>query len=230
MRKILLMFCALGVALTTVSCATKTGSLTKHPGSAQWQSLFAADLSNAEYPKGVWFWENGALTATEDKCIWTREEYADCIVDVEFKLAEGTNSGVFVYGSDIKNFIPNSVEVQIADDRFPKWANSPKSWQCAAIFGRKAATKSVVKKPGEWNHMTITCRGPIIRVVLNGQPVNEIDMRQWTLPKKNPDGTDIPPWLSKPLAELPTKGHVGLQGKHAGAPIWFRNLKIKRLD
>ena len=78
--------------------------------------------------------------------------------------------------------------------------------------------------------MLVTCKGPIIGVMLNGDPVNEIDLRKWTSAKKNPDGSDIPPWLSRPLAELPTSGHVGLQGKHAGAPIFFRNLKIKKLD
>ena len=78
--------------------------------------------------------------------------------------------------------------------------------------------------------MTITCKGPIVSVVLNGEAVTEIDMRKWTSAQKNPDGTDIPPWLSKPLAEAPTKGHIGLQGKHGGAPIYFRNLKVKSLD
>ena len=47
---------------------------------------------------------------------------------------------------------------------------------------------------------------------------------------ENPDGSKIPSWLSRPLAEMATKGHVGLQGKHAGAPIYFRNVKIKALD
>lgn len=28
---------------------------------------------------------------------------------------------------------------------------------------------------------------------------------------------------------LPPKGKIGFQGKHAGAPIWFRNIKIKEL-
>jgi hypothetical protein len=32
------------------------------------------------------------------------------------------------------------------------------------------------------------------------------------------------------LASIPHAGHIGLQGKHAGAPIYFRNLKIKSLD
>jgi hypothetical protein len=29
------------------------------------------------------------------------------------------------------------------------------------------------------------------------------------------------------MAELVNKGHIGLQGKHGGAPIFFRNMKIK---
>jgi hypothetical protein len=32
------------------------------------------------------------------------------------------------------------------------------------------------------------------------------------------------------MAELPTKGRIGLQGKHAGAPIYFRNVKIKAAE
>jgi hypothetical protein len=47
--------------------------------------------------------------------------------------------------------------------------------------------------------------------------------------KKNPDGSDIPSWLSTPFAELSTKGKIGFQGKHAGAPIWFRKIKVKEL-
>jgi hypothetical protein len=192
--------------------------------------LIAPDLSNTVHPKGVWSFDNGVLTATEDQCIWTKKEYENFVLDLEFKNAPGTNSGVIVYCSDAKDWIPNSIEIQIADDFAERWAKSPKTWQCAAIFGRLAPTKSAVKKPGQWNRMTITCRGPMIYVLLNGQQVTEMDMRKWTDAKKNPDGSEIPPWLSKPAAELPTKGRIGLQGKHAGAPIYFRNLKIKSID
>ena len=169
------------------------------------------------------------LTATEDQCIWTKKAYENFIVDLEFKTEDGTNSGVIVYCSDLENWIPNAVEIQIADDFSPQWANSPKTWQCAAIFGHLAAKESAVKKPGEWNRMTITCRGPMIWVLLNGRQVTEIDLRKWTSASKNPDGSEIPAWLSKAVAELATRGHIGLQGKHAGAPIYFRNLKIKAI-
>ena len=200
-----------------------------HPDVSGWTDLFSADLSNAVYPKGVWSFEDGIVTATEDQCIWTKKDYDNFIVDLEFKTAPGSNSGVFVYGSDLKEWIPNSVEIQIADDFAKTWAESPKSWQCAAIFGHLPATKSAVKKPGQWNRYTITCKDKMIYVMLNGELVNEMDLSKWTSAKKNPDGTEIPAWLSKPLAELPTKGRIGLQGKHAGVPIYFRNLKVKEL-
>ena len=122
------------------------------------------------------------------------------------------------------------MEIQIADDHSEQWSKADKTWQNAAFFGHQAVENSTVKKPGEWNHSTITCEGPIIAVVLNGEKVNEMDMRKWTSAKTNPDGSPIPEWLSKPKAELPTKGYIGLQGKHAGAPIYFRNVKLKVLD
>lgn len=197
-----------------------------HPDATGWRQLFAPDLSDAIAPPGIWSWHDGILGATEDQILWTRGEYADFTLDLEFRNSEGTNSGVFVYGSDLKDPIPNSIEIQIADDHFPKRANNPGTWRCGAFFGHKPPTRSVVRRPGEWNRMTITCNGPAISVVLNGETINEIDLRQWTSAKKNPDGTEIPPWLSKPWAQLPTRGHIGLQGKHAGAPIEFRNIRI----
>jgi len=200
-----------------------------HPDSGSWKNLFAADLSDADYAKGIWSVEEGVLTATEDQCIWTTKIYDNFILDLEFKTAPECNSGVIVYCTDKKNWIPNSIEVQIADDFSEKWGKSPKTWQCAAIFGHLPATKSRVKKPGEWNRMTVTCKDKMVYVMLNGEQVTQMDMRKWTSAKTNPDGSEIPPWLSRPVAELATKGYIGLQGKHAGAPIWFRKVKIKEI-
>jgi hypothetical protein len=222
---VLLMVCLAGAATLRAGEKPKV-----HPDSSDWKAVFTGDLSDAMYPEGVWSVADGVLTATEDKCIWTKKEYDDFVLDLEFKNAEGTNSGAFVYCSDVPNFIPNSVEVQIADDFAERWAKMPKSWQCGAIFGHKPATKSHVKKPGHWNRMTVTCRGPKITVALNGEEVNRFDMTKWTSAKENPDGTEIPPWLSKPKAKLPTRGHIGFQGKHGGVPIYFRNIRIKTIE
>jgi hypothetical protein len=209
---------------------TLTGQVHPNTKGAGWKPLFATDLSNASYPKDIWSVKNGELTATQDIAIWTNKVYENFILDLEFKTAPGTNSGVIVYCSDTSNWIPNSVEIQIADDYSEQWSKAAKTWQCGAVFGRLAASKQkVVKKPGEWNHYTITCKGKNITVALNGQKVTEMNMSKWISSKQNPDGSEIPAWLNKPLADLPTKGYIGFQGKHAGAPIWFRNIKIKEL-
>ena len=195
-----------------------------------WKPLFGADFSQSKYDKSCWKVENGVLTASEDKMIWAVGDYENFALDLEFKTASGTNSGVVVYCTDPENWIPSSVEIQIADDYSDKWGKASKDWQCGAIFGHLAANEQkVVKKPGEWNKMAVTCKGKIIQVELNGKKITTMDMSRWTSGKLNPDGSEIPAWLPKPFAELPTKGMIGLQGKHADATIWFRNVKIKQL-
>ncbi|MHC4594857.1 MAG: family 16 glycoside hydrolase [Planctomycetota bacterium] len=200
-----------------------------HPDVSKWQDLFAPDLSDAVFPEGIWVSENGILTASEDQAIWTTRDYDNFVLDLEFKTASGTNSGVVVYCSDMEDWIPNSVEIQIADDYAEKWAKAPETWHCGAIFGHLAPSKTMVKKPGNWNRFTIRCVDQQINVALNGGRAVSMDMSLWTSAKTNPDGSEIPSWLSKPVSELPTKGRIGLQGKHAGAPIWFRNIKIKEI-
>lgn len=203
----------------------------KHPDTkaAGWVSMFKPDLSNALFKKGVWTASDGVFTASEDEALWSEKTYNDFMLDLEFKNADSTNSGVIVHASDMENWIPNSVEIQIADDYSTEWSRADPTWQCAAVFGHQAATNKSLKKAGEWNHYTITCVGRMIWIVLNGTLVNEFDMSKYTSATKNPDGSNIPAWLSNPLATLKLTGHIGFQGKHAGAPIYFRNIKIKEL-
>lgn len=194
-----------------------------------WKPLFRPDYSDAQKPEGIWTVDDGALTASADEAIWTKDDHGNFLLDLEFKNAPGTNSGVIVYCSDTKNWIPKSVEIQIADDFADKWAKSPPSWHCGAIFGHVTPKAGLVKKPGEWNKMTVEARGKSLKVWLNGQLASEMDMAKWTSAKTNPDGSEIPPWLSTPLAEMPTKGRIGFQGKHGDATVWFRNIRIKSL-
>ena len=54
-------------------------------------------------------------------------------------------------------------------------------------------------------------------------------LADWTSGTTNPDGTEIPEWLPIPYANMPTKGYIGLQGKHGESNIWFRNIQLKQL-
>ena len=194
------------------------------------QPLFDQELSNADYPEGVWTRDaEGNLTASEDEIIWTTKEYESFVLCLEFKNSEGTNSGVFFYASDTGNWVTDSVEVQIADDYAERWSKRPRSWQAGAFFGRQGAYKRAVRPPGEWNQMVIIAAGPMISVHLNGERVNGFDLRDFTSAQSNPDGSTPPSWLSKPPADLPLKGKIGFQGKHGNAPIHLRNIEIMEL-
>jgi hypothetical protein len=223
-------------ATATAACLILTAAngfaqKAEHPDSKDWKPLFNKTLDNAVFEKGIWYYDdNGSLTATEDKIIWTDTDYENFIVDLEYSVGSAANSGVFVYCSDIKNATPNSLEIQILDDNHEKNKNIGATWKNGGLFGHLAAKVSNVKPVGEWNRMTVTAKGKDIHVIVNGEvTVDHADLSKWTSAKTNPDGSEIPPWLSRPKAELETKGRIGLQGKHGGAPIYFRNLRVKQL-
>jgi hypothetical protein len=195
------------------------------------QPLFAPDLSNADCDRSVWsIDQDGVISATADQAIWSVKMYENFELELEFKNDKCTNSGVVIYGTDKKDWIPNAVEIQIADDYCNPSATAASTGSCGAVYGHLAPSAfQLVKKPGEWNKMKITAKGKNIRVELNGEKIINMDMSLWTSGKTNPDGSEIPSWLPKPYAELPTKGYIGFQGKHGQALIWFRNIKIKEL-
>ncbi|MCP4403734.1 MAG: DUF1080 domain-containing protein, partial [bacterium] len=140
------------------------------------------------------------------------------------------NSGIVLRNNDMKNWVKELIEVQVAGD-FHHWKSVPPTWRCGAIFGYLAPANSAVKKPGQWNRMQITCKGRNLTVVLNDEKIIEMDMSLWTSDTKNPDGTDIPfsPRTTS-LAKAPLKGRIGIQGQHGGTPTYYRNLRIKELD
>jgi len=194
-----------------------------------WKPLFNGELSNAQFEPGIWSIDaDGVISATKDSALWAIGDYENFELKLEFKTDHGTNSGVVVYCSDVQNWIPNSVEIQIQDDSQNIANGDAPVWQnCAAIYGHLAPSKLLVKKPGECNTMYIVCKGRNIQVTLNGEKVTDMNMNLWTSGKTNPDGTAIPAWLPKPFAEIPTKGSIGFQGKHGKSFIYFRNIMIK---
>lgn len=42
--------------------------------------------------------------------------------------------------------------------------------------------------------------------------------------KIKPDGFNLPSWSKNPISTLELSGHIGLQGRHAGASIYFKNI------
>jgi hypothetical protein len=193
-----------------------------HPDTTGWKDLFATDLSNAVSP-GSWAFTNGELVAKDHDTLWTRDSYGDFILDLEFKVAKESNSGVFLRSGDIKNVL-SALEIQVHDS-----ADGSKYGMVAAIYDAMPPTKKMAKPVGEWNHFTITCQSSKVSVLFNGELVIDADLNNWPEAKKNPDGT--PNKFPVALKDFARSGPIGFQGLHgkAQAPVWYRNVKIKVL-
>ena len=155
--------------------------------------------------------------------LWTKEQYGDFILELEFKVPEKANSGIFIRTSDLQDPVYSGLEVQVANS-FGK-TETNKNGTAGAIYDLKASSKNPIKASGEWNKVRVECRGPKIAVALNGEAVAEIDLDHWTETGKNPDGTKNK--FKKPLKEFARKGYIGLQDH--GRPVWYRNIRIKSL-
>jgi len=191
-----------------------------------WQNLLEQDLSNCIYKPGSWVMENGVLarkgTKKGGEDIWTKKEYGDFVLDLEFKLADKTNSGIFFRTADIRDPVQTGIEVQVFDSYGKTRVDKH---DCGAIYDCLAPKKNMLKKTGEWNHCTITCRANKIYVVLNGKRVIDMNLNLWTRPNKNPDGTKNK--FNTAYKNMPRLGHIGFQDH--GHPVWYRNVKIKIL-
>ena len=196
---------------------------TDHPDTSGWKDLIAPDLSNTVAP-GDWGFVNGELVAKDHETLWTKDSYGDFILDLEFKVAKESNSGVFLRSGDIKNVL-SALEIQVHDS-----ADGSKYGMVAAIYDAMPPSKSMAKPVGEWNHFTITCKGPLVSVVFNGEEVINANLDNWPEVKKNPDGT--PNKFPVALKDFARQGPIGLQGLHgkAQAPVWYRNVKIKVIE
>jgi len=155
--------------------------------------------------------------------LWSREQYDNFVLELEFKIPERANSGIFLRTPDLNDPVYTGIEVQVANSYGRKeWHNK----NCAgAIYDCVSPKLNPVLKPGEWNRYRITCKDSNITVELNGQQIVDMDLDQWTTPKQNPDGSRNK--FPVALKDYAHKGHVGLQDH--GRPVWYRNIRIKRL-
>ena len=210
------LFCVASVA--SLSAAPKA-----HPDTKGWPELFAADLSNADTKAGDWVVENGVLVAKNHETIWTKKSYSNFVLDLEFKVAKESNSGVFLRSGNIKDVLA-ALEIQVHENQ-----DGAHYGMVGAIYNAQPPAKEMAKPVGEWNHYTITCQDSHVSLIFNGEEVWNVDLNNWKEPKKNPDGT--PNKFAKALKDFSRNGPIGLQGLHgkAQAPVWYRNIRIKEL-
>jgi hypothetical protein len=215
--------CSVALALLLAGSLSSLAAPKNHPDTTGWKDLFAADLANAVTKPGEWSMENGVLVAKTHDTIWTEESYDNFILDLEFKVAKESNSGVFLRAGNIKDVL-SALEIQVHESQ-----DGALYGMVGAIYNAQPPAKPMQKPVGEWNHFTITCQDSHVSLIFNGEEVFNVDLNDWKEAHKNPDGTKNK--FAKALKDFARKGQLGLQGLHgkAQAPVWYRNLKIKML-
>ena len=205
-------------ALSPLTAAPKA-----HPDTTGWEKVFAEDFANAVTKPDAWIFENGVLVAKNHDTLWTKKSYANFVLDLEFKVAKESNSGVFLRSGDIKNVL-SALEIQVHESQ-----DGAHYGMVGAIYNAQPPGKNMAKPVGEWNRFTITCNDSRVSLIFNGEEVYNVDLNDWKEPKKNPDGT--PNKFAKALKDFSRNGPIGLQGLHgkAQAPVWYRNIRIKEL-
>ena len=205
-----------------VLCVVLAASLAQ-AGDDGWRVLFNGKDTTGWTDGGKpWLVQDGVLT-WQKGCgyIWSKERFGDFVLDLEFKVAKGCNSGVFFRTSNLRNVVHTGIEMQVLDS----YGKKPSKHCCGAIYDCLAPTKIAEKKPGEWNRVTLTCRDNLITVVMNGEQIIDMDLNKWTEARKNPDGSKNK--FKTAYKDMAREGHIGFQDH--GKPVWYRNIRIKVL-
>jgi hypothetical protein len=191
------------------------------------------DVSKPAEGNPQWMVKDGVLHGSEPRGSWlmSEKEYGDFILEYEFKLGERGNSGCALRAPMKGDPAFDGMELQMADFRYNTAAKD--SELTGGLYRALAPTKQVYK-PTDWNSYHIELRGSRIKVVLNGETVQDTDLSAYGESVKRHDDTP-----ATGLKERPRKGHLGFQElsrseregeKRAGDHVMIRNARIKVLD
>jgi serine/threonine protein kinase/tetratricopeptide (TPR) repeat protein len=147
-----------------------------------------------------------------------QQKLGDFVIDFDYKLSRGCNSGVFLRVGDLNDPVQTGIEVALDDTRHGNEEDS------GGFYGLIAPSVHPQKPAGQWNHMTITAAGPQIAVALNGMDVANIDLESWTARGERPDGSKHR-FKNRSFATSPRSGYLGFQD--LGGDCWFKNVVLK---
>lgn len=220
---------------TTATLAPATDSAATDSADAGWTSLFDGTSLDAwkgykrdELPAG-WAIDDGMLTCTHtggkgrgDDLV-TREQFNAFEFQLQWKMSEGGNSGVmYLVSEDKAKPYHTGPEYQLLDNLNHKDGGA-KLLSAGSLYALYPAT--VDPKPlGEWNTTRIRYQDSVVTHWLNGAKVCQVEIGGDDWNQKVAD-SKFAKW--KQFGKN-TGGHLVLQDH--GFPVWFRDIKVRRLD
>jgi hypothetical protein len=182
------------------------------------------DLAKPAPAGVVWTVKDGVLQTGKQRGTWlvSEKEYTDFILEFEFKLTERGNSGVALRAPLKGDPAFDGMELQLADLRYNTQAKD--SELTGGIYRAIAPTKQVYR-PTEWNKCRIELKGTHLKVTLNGEVIQDVNLEKFDQPVKRHDGSPAPP-----IKDRPGKGHIAFQHlSRENAPVLIRGARIKEL-
>jgi hypothetical protein len=173
-------------------------------------------------PEPQWKLADGVMETTPGGGIFSKEEFSDCQLHVEWaspSVVKGNsqgrgNSGVYVMGR---------YEIQILDSYDNK---TYFKGQCGAFYGHNAPLVNACRKPGEWQVYDIIFHAPKKAADGKIQPGSFTVLHNGVLIQDHvPVGGN--PTLAAPLPGMAEKGPLYLQDH--GNPVRFRNVWVRPL-
>ena len=155
--------------------------------------------------------------------LMTKQKYADFELQLEWKISPKGNSGiVYRISEEMPRPYETGPEYHIIDD-VGTGAEKRPTVAAAALYGLYGSSEKQLHPVGEFNQARIIVRGNRIQHWLNGTLIVDcvIGSEDWNTKVAASKFRD---W--KRFAKN-RAGHISLQAH--GSPVWFRNLKIKKL-
>ncbi len=208
----------------------------------EWEILF--DGTSFDHWKGYlrdgmaenWKIEDGAMVFYPPKerkkgesfNIVSRQDYTNFILLLEWRVAEGANSGIFwgvkedpTYGQPYET----GPEIQVLDNARHPDAKAGDTHQAGALYDMVAPSQDVTKPAGEWNTCVITVNYEEQQGMVN---LNGVDIVTFPLGNKEWDAlvsqSKFAGWSG--FGKFHT-GKIGLQDH--GDVVAYRNIRIKKL-
>lgn len=209
-----------GSAGLPASPALKTPQVAAAP--AEFVPLFnGVDLQGWEVHEGnaqAWQVIDGVIRCNRGGGGWLRttRDYSDFELRFEYRLSPGTNSGAGLRLPTAGSPTAKGLEIQIIDDAAPKYAHLRPDQYTGSLYYHVPPRARLSLPTGAWHTCRILVHGDRIRVWINEQLVNDVDLRRSS-------GAPAGPVLS----DRPPLGRVGLQS--SAAPVEFRNVLLRDL-
>jgi len=143
---------------------------------------------------------------------YAAERFGNFDLHIEFKVAPGTNSGVFLRAQP-NDPVYRGFEIQVLEDR----GGRPTKNSCGAIYDVVTPMFNLSRPAGEWNSFDVTLDGQELIVHMNGWMIIHTDLAKMTTPLGK---------FKAAYADIPQEGNVLLQDH--GGEVWYRNILIRK--